>query len=187
MFIFVKAKWQKDFDQKREEMVNYYETKKVKANSSEKIEDQNDQKSLDDSKATDIHFGKTHCSSEEAERYEKTVVKNNYAAISSPEKIKNDAPSLNDDYSIDPYEIDPREFGAQEMYGMLTFRLFNDGDIVDDKYMPLDEETIDNYIGNKNLEKLASMRDSDPEMDSFYVRNDRLKIDCEILIESGAS
>lgn len=169
--IFVKLKWQKSFDAKRNEMIQYFEKKKEettpKDEPKEEPKEEVDEKGLDDMK--------------------KVIAKQNYAKISSSsEKEKNESPVLLDtEYSDAPYEIDPREFGAQEMYGMLTFHLHNDGEMVTDKYETLDDESIDNYIGLKNLEKLADLRDADPELDAFYVRNDRLKIDCEILIESG--
>ena len=161
MFAFMKAKWMKEFDAKREEMIQYFKEKKPIEAKEEK----------------DI------CEEPEVEEMKQVIAQNNYSKIyDSSERTKNMSPGLNDDYSDDPYEIDPREFGNQEMYGMVTFRLLDDGEILTEKYEPMTDEAIENYIGTKNLEKLANLRDANPELDSYYVRNDRLKLDCEILI-----
>ncbi len=172
-FIFVKMKWQKDFEAKREEMIRYYKEK-----SSGAVVDYNDLAA-----PPDIPEEETDDGSDNIERMNRVIAHYNYAKVPDPnERTKNTSPSLLDDYSDEPYEIDGREFGSQEMYGMLTFFLHDDGEILTDKYVPLDEDSINDYIGAKNLERLADMRDADPELDAFYVRNDRLKVDCEILI-----
>lgn len=175
--LFVRKKWQKEFDTKRDEMIRYYERKKetVKETVPEEVEPE--------TKSEDVQIAKD---GQDVKENEKIIQRFNYAKISTPERTKNVSPILNDDsYSKDPYEIDGREFGTQEMYGMVTLYLYDDGEIRTEKYELLNEDDIDNYIGSKALEKLAAQRDVDPEMDSFYVRNDRLRTDYEILIESG--
>lgn len=163
MFAFIKAKWQKEFEAKRDEMIAYYQKKKPEIPKKET---------------------KPKDNSDELKDLKKVINKCNYSEISSPSgPTKNLSPILNDDYSETPYAIDSREFGTQEMYGMVTFYLHDDGEIVTEKYEPLDDESIETYIGRKNLEILANARDSEPDMDSYYIRNDRLKLDIEILIE----
>lgn len=173
MFIFIKNKWQKDFEAKRQEMIEYYENKKDKESKPvpEKVKETTKESDI---KETSIEDAK------------KIIHRCNYSKVSdASEKTKNTAPILNDaEYSTSPYEIDSREFGSQEMYGMVTLYLYDDGEVRTDKYELLDDEDIENYIGNL-LERLADLRDADPDMDSFYVRNDRLKTDYEILIEAG--
>ena len=177
--IFVKKKWQKEFDDKRNEMISYYEKEKekVKRELPEKKEE-----------PEEVQLDKPEQSEKEksVEESERIIQKFNYAKISTPERTKNESPILNDsEYSKDPYEIDGREFGTQEMYGMVTLYLYDDGELLTEKYELLSDDDIENYIGSKMLEKFATKRDADPELDSFYVRNDRLKTDYEILIESG--
>ena len=171
-FAYMKAKWQKDFDAKREEMIQYYEekTKKLTDNADvEKKMEQTPEKTL----------------RADALNQAKVIIKNyDYSKKSeSIEKTKNLSPSINDDYREEPYAIDSREYGTNEMYEMLTFRLHDDGDIVNEKYEPLDPDSIENYIGTAILKNIADLRDLDPELDSYYIRNDRLKMDIEILIE----
>ena len=153
-------------------MISYYEKEKKKV-----------KKELPEKKEEPAEQSEKEKSVEESERI---IQKFNYAKISTPERTKNESPILNDsEYSKDPYEIDGREFGTQEMYGMVTLYLYDDGELLTEKYELLSDDDIENYIGSKMLEKFATKRDEDPELDSFYVRNDRLKTDYEILIESG--
>ena len=177
--IFVKKKWQKEFDDKRNEMISYYEKEK------EKVKRELPEKKEEPEK---VQLDKPEQSEKEqgVEESERIIQKFNYAKISTPERTKNESPILNDsEYSKDPYEIDGREFGTQEMYGMVTLYLYDDGELLTEKYELLSDDDIENYIGSKMLEKFATKRDADPELDSFYVRNDRLKTDYEILVESG--
>ncbi len=189
MFVFMKNKWGKEFDKKTEEMIEYYESKKP--------EDKKIDLTHEGEPEQEVRFGKAHVTSDEAEEYEKTIVKQNYSAIStnSSERTKNTSPTLIDDeYSVEPYEITSMDFGSQEMYDMVTLYLYENGEIRMDcgfsstspvnRYKVLDEESIENYIGTKLLQKFADMRDSDPDLEEFYVRNDRLKTDFEILITS---
>lgn len=171
--IFVKKKWQKEFDDKRNEMISYYEKEKEKV---KKELPEKEEKEPPEPKEKE----------QGVEESERIIQKFNYAKISTPERTINKSPILNDsEYSKDPYEIDGREFGTQEMYGMVTLYLYDDGELLTEKYELLSDDDIENYIGSKMLEKFATKRDADPELDSFYVRNDRLKTDYEILIESG--
>ena len=173
MFVFIKTKWQKSFEAKRNEMIQYYESRST--------EDQPKK----ETKEEDLD--------EEPEYIEKEVEKSkeiirnfNYSKISgTPEKTRNGPSVLNDgDYSSEPYEIRSVDFGTQEMYEMMTLYLYDDGEVRTERYELLDDEDIENYLGHI-LEKLADLRDENPELDAYYVRNDRLKTDYEILIEAG--
>lgn len=171
-FLFMKNKWMRDFEAKRNEMIRYYESKKPEV------------------KVVPVEEIKLELDDEEVKKSaEKIIQACNYSKISTPERTKNMSPILNDsDYDNDApviYEIDSREFGSQEMYGMVTLYLYDDGEIRTEKYELLNEDDVENYIGSEMLKKLANQRDSDPDLDSFYVRNNRLRTDYEILIESG--
>lgn len=169
-FVFVKMKWQKDFENKRNEMILYYENK-----GSEPV-----------SEKTPVNEAE-EVNEEELMEKGKEIIRNfNYSKVSNTsERTKNESPILNDDYSDEPYEIEPMFFGSQEMYDMVTLYLYDDGEVRTDKYELLDDEDVENYLGERTLERLADRRDADPELDAYYVRNDRLKVDYEILIEAG--
>ena len=170
MFIFVKTKWQKELDAKRDEMIRYYEEKNPKKVPEKKEE----QKPVD--KNPELLKGA------------KDIIRNyNYSkAPDNLERTKNDSPVLiEDEYSDIPYEIEWSEFGSQEMYEMVTLFLYDDGEMRTDSYVLLSDEDVENYIGPDTLEKLAELRDKNPDMTSYFVRNDRLKTDYEILLESG--
>lgn len=179
MFIFMKKKWLKGLEEKQQEMLDYYKNKR------EEVIDKKEETTIEEKPTEEIPAEKRV---NDIHKAENIIRKYDYAKISKPEKTKNEEASiLNDpDYSDYPYEIDPREFGTQEMYEMLTLYLHDSGELLTEKYEPLDDESIDDYIGLKNLEKIADRRDQDPELDSYYIRNDRLKIDFEILIGAEA-
>lgn len=184
VMLFTKKKWQKEFDSKRDEMIRYYESKKETVKEETVNEVIPEVAEPKETEAKDIL--RTDKDKQEVEESEKIIQRFNYAKISTPERTKNEAPILNDEsYSKDPYEIDGREFGTQEMYGMVTLYFYDDGELLTEKYELLNDDDVENYIGSKLLEKFAALRDSDPELDSFYVRNDRLKTDYEIIVESG--
>ena len=178
--IFVKLRWQKSFEAKREEMISYYKNKNPLIEDKQNVTESKEvlSESSECKKKNDAEM------KEEASNI---IHRFNYSKISdTSERTKNTSPILNDtEYSDMPYEIDSREFGSNEMYGMVTLYLYDDGEVRTDKQELLEEEDVENYISSKMLEKLANLRDSDPDMDSFYVRNDLLRTDYEILIESG--
>lgn len=175
--IFAKTKWQKEFDAKQEEMVQYYKSKEQKKAIPKKQEEpsKEEQTQQEESNEEDVLTMKD------------VIVHNDYSKISAPERVKNESPSLNDDYSEEPYEIDGHEYGSQEMNRMLTLYLYDDGELRTSKYDILSDAEIEDYIGEKNMQRLADRRDEDPELGSFYVRNDRLHLDIDIEIVNDAN
>lgn len=76
-----------------------------------------------------------------------------------------------------PYVITPQEFGEYEDYEQISLTFFSDQIIVDDGYEIL--EDVDRVIGFDSLNHFGEYED-----DSVYVRNDRLKCDYEILLDT---
>lgn len=116
---------------------------------------------------------------EEISEYKDQVNKSgyiNYSDISKPEeKKKKEEPMVKNIDDVEaPYEISPEEFGENYDYEAITLYYYEDGALTDDN-----DELLDNaedVIGGKALDELV-----DYEEDSMYIRNDRRKIDYEIL------
>ena len=92
-----------------------------------------------------------------------------YADVSTLEK--------KGDKDVRPYVIEPDRFGEIYEYETITFTYYADGVLADE----LDErvEDIDNVIGEDSLKHFGEYED-----DSVFVRNDELKCDYEILLDS---
>lgn len=76
-----------------------------------------------------------------------------------------------------PYIIPPDLFGNDDSYDTETLTYYSDGVLTDDQDNPI--EDIQGMIGNDSL-----MHFGEYEPDAVYVRNDRLKIDFEILLDN---
>lgn len=76
-----------------------------------------------------------------------------------------------------PYVISPQEFGENYDYEVITLNYYADGVLTDSEY---DEpvEDIENVVGQESLTHFGEY-----EEDSVYVRNDRLRVDYEILLD----
>lgn len=85
-----------------------------------------------------------------------------------------------EDAQVDkPYVISPDEFGELYDYDQISLRYYSDGVLVDDA----DDEIVDNIeeiVGFDSLNHFGEYED-----DSVFVRNDRLKVDYEILLDLG--
>lgn len=77
----------------------------------------------------------------------------------------------------EPYVISPEEFGELGDYETHSLTYFKDGILTDDKNVPL--EDVDDVVGYDSLDHFGEYED-----DSVFVRNDRLKADFEILLDS---
>ena len=73
-----------------------------------------------------------------------------------------------------PYVIHPTEFGEKDDYGTETLMYFADKILTDDMDHPI--EDVEAMVGVESLTHFGEY-----EEDSVHVRNDRLKIDFEIL------
>lgn len=77
-------------------------------------------------------------------------------------------------YAKDPYVISPDEFGEYDDYSKISLTYYADNMIADDNDEPL--EDVEGTIGWESL-----MRFGEYEDDALHVRNERLKVDYEIL------
>lgn len=82
---------------------------------------------------------------------------------------------------MDPYVIDPDDFDTKEDYDTMNLTYFADGVLVDDNDHQLGEDEIEAAIGSESLYHFGEYED-----DSVHVRNDRLKLDYEILKDERA-
>ena len=76
---------------------------------------------------------------------------------------------------LKPYIITPEEFADGE-YDVKTLNFYSDGILADDEYTIIKD--INGYVGNEALNSFGIY-----EQDVVYVRNDKYKIDYEILFD----
>lgn len=74
-----------------------------------------------------------------------------------------------------PYVITPEEYGELDYYQQVSLTYFADGVLADELNEPI--EDIEDIVGSDSLNHFGEYED-----DSVFVRNDRLKIDYEILM-----
>lgn len=77
-----------------------------------------------------------------------------------------------------PYVISPDEFGDQDGYEEISLTYYTDGTVADDNERAMSEDEIEESIGKDSLTHFGDYED-----DSVFVRNDRLKVDYEILMD----
>jgi hypothetical protein len=81
------------------------------------------------------------------------------------------------DESMDrPYVIRPDEFDEFEDYDVISLTYYADKVLTDDQNEPVDD--VDYVVGYESLEHFGEYED-----DSVFVRNDRLEVDYEILLD----
>lgn len=79
---------------------------------------------------------------------------------------------------LKPRIISPDEFGEQEGYDEISLTYYADKTLTDDHDHPMDDDEIEETLGKESLQHFG-----DYEPDSVFVRNDRLKVDYEILMD----
>lgn len=77
---------------------------------------------------------------------------------------------------LKPYVISPDEFGEVEHYQTMTLYYYSDGILADEEQEII--EDIDSCVGVESLKHFGEY-----EEDSVFVRNDRQRIDYEILLD----
>lgn len=83
----------------------------------------------------------------------------------------------NEDARDEPYVISPDEFGTMDDYDNITLVYYSDNVLADE-----DDTIIENIEDTVGLSALTSF--GEYEDDCVFVRNDRLKTDYEILLDS---
>lgn len=107
--------------------------------------------------------------------YASKLVDCEYTNYSNIEMPLNDVKS-NDDVVERPYVITPKEFSDNYDYETITLTYYSDKVLTDDLDEPI--EDIENVVGVESLTHFGEYED-----DSVYVRNDRLRVDYEILLD----
>ena len=102
---------------------------------------------------------------EEMQTYEDTVQELGYSSNEEEE-----------DEDMKPHVISPDEFDELDDYEIESLTYYADGILADDNGDTIDD--VDKLIGNEALDSFGKY-DADP--DTVFVRNDRLKIDFEIV------
>lgn len=75
-----------------------------------------------------------------------------------------------------PYIIEPAEYGEFEDYDLISLTYYADGVLVDDGGDPM--ENVDEAVGLESLNHIGEF-----EPDAIHVRNDKRKVDYEILYD----
>ena len=115
--------------------------------------------------------------------YAKKLSKEGYTNYSNSETVseptENEVPKqeeINEDKTDKPYVISPDEFGEFYDYTQISLTFFSDHVLADENYEMVDD--IDAIVGVESLNHFGEYED-----DSVFVRNDRLKVDYEILLD----
>lgn len=106
------------------------------------------------------------------EQHREVLKEQGYTNYSGIEKEKNEPQIIMEPR---PYVISPSEFGEGE-YDTVSYTLYADGTLADDLDDPVID--VDDVVGKESLEHFGEYED-----DSVFVRNDRLKLDFEILLD----
>lgn len=103
---------------------------------------------------------------------EKKIDELGYTNYSKIEKKEKGAKNMSE-----PYVIKPEEFGENDEYETESLTYYADGVLTDDWDYPI--EDIENAVGEDFAEHFGEY-----ENDSVFIRNDRQKIDYEILYDT---
>lgn len=110
---------------------------------------------------------------EEVKEYEDVIARHNYTSYS------NNINEKGGDVMTDrPYIIPPEDFGDYPDYETISLTYYNDK-VLTDEYNEIVDD-IDDLIGEDSLNHFGEYED-----DSVFVRNDALKVDYEILLDSA--
>ena len=108
--------------------------------------------------------------------YAVELAKNGYVNYSDvmPEEKKGVTPHTSED---GPYVISPEEFGSHDDYETISLTYYSDGVVADDMDYRVDD--LDSIIGIEALSRFGEYED-----DAVFVRNDEMKTDYEILLDT---
>jgi hypothetical protein len=110
-----------------------------------------------------------------ADKYDEVLESEGYTSYSDVKTEKKGDATVIDDGG--PYVIAPEEFGENDEYEAISLVYFADGVLADDQYEPVDD--VDSIVGQDSLTHFGEYED-----DSVFVRNDELKADYEILLDT---
>lgn len=101
-----------------------------------------------------------------------------YADLSKVEEAKKEEQKEEVKNVKKPYVISPYDYGEAEGYDTESLIYYADGVLTDDDNNPI--EDVEGTVGKDALNHFGEYED-----DSVFVRNERLKIDYEILLDSS--
>ena len=108
--------------------------------------------------------------------YAKVLSKQGYTDYTtSAKEEKKEVDDTNRKESV-PHVIPPEEFGMMDDYDTMSLTLYSDRVLVDENDEKL--EDVDGAVGIDSLDHFGEYED-----EAVYVRNDRLKVDYEILLD----
>lgn len=107
--------------------------------------------------------------------YAKQLSKEGYTNYSNADISKEDT-DVKDRVDEVPFVIPPEEFGEIEEYDKISLTYFADGVLTDDEYEVI--EDVERTVGSDAVNHFGEYED-----DSVFVRNHRLKVDYEILLD----
>lgn len=152
---FVKAKYEKIAQEEIDSVKEVFSRRAKKEKEEAKVETEEEPK-------------------EEVQDYNKQVENLSYMVIRNMEEKSKKGETVTDN---DVYVISPNEFGNGEYdYDLVTLQYYADGVLTDDADDPILEEDLEDYVVKDFADHFGEYED-----DSVYIRNDRLKIDYEIL------
>lgn len=108
-------------------------------------------------------------------QYAKMLSKQEYTNYSKPDALEED-PEPEEKTWKAPYVISPDEFGEFDDYDKISLTFYSDHILCDDDNEPV--EDVESTIGFESLNHFGEYED-----DSVFVRNERLKVDYEILLD----
>lgn len=106
--------------------------------------------------------------------YAKILSKEAYVNYSNSKMPEEDAPE--EIGHSKPYVIAPEQFQEYDDYTVISLTYFADNILTDDNLEIMKEEDVESSVGSESLTHFGEYED-----DSVYVRNERLKVDYEIL------
>jgi len=109
---------------------------------------------------------------QESPRIERT----DYTKYSVKKTVVVDKEKEEDEIMEKPYVISPEEFGENEEYTKIGLKFFTDRVLTDDNDEKITD--IENTVGLDAVDHFGEYED-----DSVFVRNNRLKVDYEILLD----
>lgn len=168
-WMILKTKYEKDLEEEVEAIKAHYK-KKVQV--------------IEDAANTlhDIYRGtntEVKVVDSDPEQKEKVVSKERYSKVLEDHKYSHDEPCYDEDTNEHPYVISPDEFGKDANgfgndHDLITLNYYADNILADDWNDPI--EDVEATVGEESLQHFGEY-----DEDVVYVRNERLKVDYEIL------
>ena len=154
----LKTKYEKIAQDEIKSMKDYISRKEQKLSNTDKISEE-------------VHGDKTTEEPSEIDEAEAIVTELGYKNYADISRKREGVPANK------PYVITPEEFNDKLDYAVVSLTYYADGTLADDWDNPV--EDVENLVGKESLSHFGEYED-----DSVYVRNDEIKTDFEILLDT---